>query len=144
MIISVDLFQNFLTAKGPRKILGPRAPHCLNPPLIPGFSGPEFIYCQNTPGAQGMAVNSRSGQPIYRQKNLECRCHEVLCFKIYSKFYNIYLFALCRNPGYDDSIYDCLLEGIAMAQSLDRKACFVISGDCNAKHEEWLNYNDTD
>ena len=49
-----------------------------------------------------------------------------------------------RNPGHDDSIYDCLLEGIALAQSNDRKACFVISGDCNAKHEEWLNSGVTD
>ena len=112
--------------------------------LIPGFSGPDFIYRRTTPGAQGMAVYSRSGQPVYRQKNLECSCHEILCFKIYSKFYNVYIFALYRNPGHDDSIYDCLLEGIALAQSVDRKACFVISGDCNAKHEEWLNSNVTD
>ena len=112
--------------------------------LIPGFSGPDIIYRRNTPGAQGMAVYSRSGQPIYRQKNLECRCHEILCFKIYSKFYNVYIFALYRNPGHDDSIYDCILEGIALAQSLDRKACFIITGDCNAKHQEWLNSNITD
>ena len=50
--------------------------------LIPGFSGPDLIYRRNTPGAQGMAVYSRSGQPIYRQKILECKRHEVLCFKI--------------------------------------------------------------
>ena len=112
--------------------------------LIPGFSGPDFIYRRHTPGAQGMAVYSKSGQPIYRQKNLECKCHEVLCFKIFSKHYNIYIFALYRNPGHDDSIYDCLLEGIGLAQSLDKKACFVISGDCNAKHQEWLNSNVTD
>ena len=112
--------------------------------LIPGFSGPDFIYRRDTPGAQGMAVYSRSGLPIYRQKNLECKCHEVLCFKIYSKFNNLYIFAVYRNPGHDDSIYDCLLERIALAQSTDRKACFVITGDCNAKHEEWLNSSLTD
>ena len=76
----------------------------------------DFIYCRNTPDAQGIAVYSRYGQPIYRQKNLECRCQEVLCFKIYSNFYNVYIFALYRNPGHHDSIYDCLLEGIASAQ----------------------------
>ena len=32
--------------------------------LIPGFSGPDFIYQINTPGALGMAVYSRSGQPM--------------------------------------------------------------------------------
>ena len=60
--------------------------------LIPGFSGPDFVYRRSIPGAQGMAVYTRSGLPIYRQKNLECRCHEVLCFKIYSKYHNIYMY----------------------------------------------------
>ena len=112
--------------------------------LIPGFDGPDFIYRRNIPHAQGMAVYSKSGRPIYRQKNLECSCHEVLCFKIFSKFYNIYAFAVYRNPNIDDSIYDCLLEKINMAQSLDSKASFVVCGDCNAKHSEWLNSNSTD
>ena len=31
-----------------------------------------------------------------------------------------------------------------MAQSLDSKASFVVCGDCNAKHSEWLNSNSTD
>ena len=76
-----------------------------------------------------MAVYSRCGQPVYRQKQLECGCHEVLCFKIFNKFYNVYLFALYRNPSNDDSIYDCLLERIAMAQSRDPKASSVIFGE---------------
>ena len=83
--------------------------------LIPGFSGPDFIYRRDTRGAQGMAVYSRSALPVYRQGNLECGCHEVLCFTIYGKFYNVCIFALYRNPGHDDSIYGCLLEGIALA-----------------------------
>ncbi|MEL6606532.1 MAG: endonuclease/exonuclease/phosphatase family protein, partial [Cyanobacteria bacterium J06614_10] len=112
--------------------------------LIPGFDGPEFVYRRSIPHAQGMAVYSRSGQPLYRQKSLECKCHEILCFKVYSKFYNTYVFALYRNPNHDDSIYDCILERIAMAQSQDSKASFVICGDCNAKHREWLNSNVTD
>ena len=112
--------------------------------LIPGFDSPQFIYRRDIPHAQGMAVYSRCGQPVYRQKRLECSCHEVLCFKVFSKFYNVYLFALYRNPNHDDSIYDCLLERIAMAQSQDPKASFVICGDCNAKHREWLDSNITD
>ena len=112
--------------------------------VIPGFDGPEFIYRRGIPHAQGMAVYSRSGQPIYRHKSLECSCHEVLCFKVYSKFHNIYFFALYRNPNHDDSIYDCILERIAMAQSQDPKASFVVCGDCNAKHREWLNSSITD
>ena len=97
--------------------------------LVPGFDGPEFIYRRSIPHAQGMAVYSRSGQPLYRHKSLECNCHEILCFKVYSKFYNIYIFALYRNPNHDDSIYDCILERIAMAQSQDPKASFIIYGD---------------
>ena len=112
--------------------------------FIPGFNGPDFIYRRGIPHAQGMAVYSRSGQPLYRHKSLECSCHEVLCFKIYSKFHNIYILALYRNPNHDDSIYDCILESIASAQSQDPKASFVICGDCNAKHREWLNSSITD
>ena len=112
--------------------------------FIPGFNGPDFIYRRGIPHAQGMAVYSRSGQPLYRHKSLECSCHEVLCFKVYSKFHNIYILALYRNPNHDDSIYDCILESIASAQSQDPKASFVICGDCNAKHREWLNSSITD
>ena len=112
--------------------------------LIPGFNGPEFIYRRGIPHAQGMAVYSRTGQPVYRQKSLECGCHEILCFKIFSKFHNIYIFSLYRNPNHDDSIYDCILEKMAMAQSQDPKASFVVCGDCNAKHRDWLNSNITD
>ena len=112
--------------------------------LLPGFDGPQFVYRCSTPNAQGMAVYSRSGLPVYRQKPLECLCHELLCFKVYSKHYNVYVFALYRNPNHDDSIYDCILEKIALAQSQDPKASFVICGDCNAKHKEWLGSNITD
>ena len=52
--------------------------------LIPGFSEPHLLYRCNIPNAQGMAVYIRSGMPIYCQDKLECICHEILCFKIYS------------------------------------------------------------
>ena len=54
------------------------------------------------------------------------------------------MFALYRNPNHDDSIYDCLLEKLALAQSQDPKSSFVICGDCNAKHKEWLDSHITD
>ena len=53
--------------------------------LIPGFSEPHLLYRHNIPNAQGMAVYIRLGMLIYRQNKLECKCHEILCFKIYSK-----------------------------------------------------------
>ena len=37
-----------------------------------------------------------------------------------------------------------MLERIATAQSQDPKASFIICGDCNAKHQEWLDSNSTD
>ena len=112
--------------------------------LIPGYSEPHFLYRRNIPNAQGMAVYIRSGMPIYRQNKFECKCHEMLCFKIYSKFNNIYVFACYRNPSCDDSIYDCLLESMSTIQSLDSKASFVICGDFNAHHKDWLISRTTD
>ena len=112
--------------------------------LIPGFSEPHLLYRRNIPNAQGMAVYIRSGMPIYRQNKLECKCHEILCFKIYSKFNNIYVFACYRNPSCDDSIYDCLLESMSTIQSLDSKASFVICGSFNVHHKDWLISRTTD
>ena len=43
-----------------------------------------------------------------------------------------------RNPGHDGSLYDCLLDLMARAQSPDPKAVFVFMGDANAHHAEWL------
>ena len=112
--------------------------------LIPGFSEPHLLYQRNIPNAQGMAAYIRSGMPIYRQNKLECKCHEILCFKIYRKFNNIYVFACYRNPSCDDSINDYLLESMSTIQSLDSKASFVICGDFNAHHKDWLISHTTD
>ena len=65
--------------------------------IIPGFSESHLLYRRNIPNAQGMAVYIRSGMPIYRQNKLECKCHEILCFKIYSKFNNICLCLLSQS-----------------------------------------------
>ena len=46
--------------------------------FIPGFDGPEFIYRRGIPHAQGMAVYSRSGQPLYQHKSLESSFHDLL------------------------------------------------------------------
>ena len=42
------------------------------------------------------------------------------------------------NPGYDSSLYDCLLDSMAQVQSVDDKAVFVFVGDANAYHFKWL------
>ncbi len=59
--------------------------------------------------------------------------------KICSRFNNYYIFSVYRNPDLDDSIYDCLLGSMASIQESDSKASFVVLGDVNAHHQEWLN-----
>ena len=102
-----------------------------------------YQYRRNIPNAQGMAVYIRSGMPIYHQNKLVCKCHEILCFKIYSKF-NIYVFACYRNPSCDDSIYMTAFWNQCQLFSLDSKASFVICGDFNAHHKDWLISRTTD
>ena len=91
-----------------------------------------------------MAIYVKKNRPIYCQPHYECKCHEILCSKIYSRFYNIYIFAVYRNPTADDTIYDCLLEQISKIQTNDPKASFIVCGDINAHHREWLSSRNTD
>ena len=91
-----------------------------------------------------MAVFTRKNSAIYHQSKYECKCHEVLCSKIYSRYHNIYLFAVYRNPTADDAIFDCLLDQVSRIQSNDSKAAFIVCGDINAHHREWLSSRITD
>ena len=51
---------------------------------------------------------------------------------------NFYLFGTYRNPSTDDRIFNCLLSGMALIQSEDRRAAFCFMGDFNRHREEWL------
>jgi hypothetical protein len=51
---------------------------------------------------------------------------------------NFYLFFVYRSPAIDDSVYDCLLLSMSSIQSTDPKAAFLVVGDFNAHHREWL------
>ena len=57
-------------------------------------------------------------------------------FRICSRINNSYVYY--RNPGNDDSLYDCLLDSIARVQSVDDNVVFVFVGNVNAHHSEWL------
>ena len=57
----------------------------------------------------------------------------VLCVRICSWMKNNYVYTFYRNPGYDGSLYDCLLD-ISVVQSVDDKAVFVFVSDANAHH----------
>ena len=74
-------------------------------------------------GTHGMALYVRKGFQSFRQRKLECSCHESCVFRICSKINNFYVYAFHRKPGHDGSLYDYLLDS---------------KGDANAHHSEWL------
>ena len=49
---------------------------------------------------------------------------------------NFYVFSLYSNL--DDSISNCLLISIAAGQAEDVRASFLLMGDLNGHHQEWL------
>ena len=57
-------------------------------------------------------------------------------FRICIRINNFYVKAIYRNPEHDGSLYDCLLDSMALVQSVDDKAVFV--GDTNAHQSGWL------
>lgn len=105
--------------------------------LLPGFNKPILKPCVRN-GNRGMALYLRSGFSAVRMARFECSCHEMFCVRVCGKYNNFYNFAIYRSPNTDDSIYDCLLEKMAIIQERDVKASFVFIGDFNAHHREWL------
>ena len=59
-------------------------------------------------------------------------------FSICSRINIFYVCAFYRNPGHDGSLYDCLLDCMALVQSVEDKAVFVFVGNDNGHHSEWL------
>ena len=59
-------------------------------------------------------------------------------FRICSRINNFYVYDFYHNPEHDSSLYDYLLDFMAMVQSVDDKAVFVFVGDVNAHRSEWL------
>ena len=51
---------------------------------------------------------------------------------------NFYVYGFYCNLGHDGSLYDCLFDSMAWAQSVDDKAVFVFVSDANAHHSDWL------
>ena len=48
------------------------------------------------------------------------------------------MFSLYRNHDLGDRIFDCLLTSMAAAHAEDVRASFLIWGDLNGHHQEWL------
>ena len=59
---------------------------------IPNFRKPVMLRRDSIPRARGMCVYIRSSCVATRQSKFECRCHEILLVKIYSRFNNYYFF----------------------------------------------------
>ena len=51
---------------------------------------------------------------------------------------NLYAFSLYRNPDLDERIFHCLLTSMAAVRAEDVRASFLIVGDLNGHHQEWL------
>ena len=51
---------------------------------------------------------------------------------------NFYVFSLYCNPDLDDRIFYCLLTSMAAVQAEYMHASFLIVGDLNGHHQEWL------
>ena len=111
---------------------------------IPTFGGPQQRLAGCIPHARGSALYIREGVTAFRQSSFECRCHEMLVVRVCGNVSNLYVFSVYRNPGLDDSIYQCLLRAVHDVQVADRKAAFVVVGDVNAHHVQWLQSRFTD
>ena len=49
-------------------------------------------------------------------------------------------FAFTANPGHDDSLNNCLLDSMARVHTVDDTAVFVVVGDGNDYHSDWLEW----
>ena len=106
--------------------------------LMPGFKKPILLRRNSIPRAQGLAIYIRSSFSATRTSGYECGCHETVIIKISSRYKNFYIFPSYRNPDLDDGIYECLLNSMALIQQADVKAAFIVVGDFNAHHRDWL------
>ena len=43
-----------------------------------------------------------------------------------------------RSPSADDHIYDCLVNTVSRIQQADERAGFLVMGDFNCHHSDWL------
>ena len=62
----------------------------------------------------------------------------MLVFGVCGVRQNLYVFSLYCNPDLDDRIFDCLLASMAAVQAKDICASFLLVGDLNGHHQDWL------
>ena len=62
----------------------------------------------------------------------------MLVFRVCGVRQNLYVSSIYRNPDLDDQIFHCLLASMAAVQAEDVRASFLLVGDFNGHHQEWL------
>ena len=102
--------------------------------LVPRFGRPVLLCQGKMPRARGMATYVRDGYRAFCQPKFECRCCEMLVFRVGGMRQNLYVFSLYRNPDLDDRIFDCLLASMAVVQTEDIRAYFLSVSDLNWHH----------
>ena len=106
--------------------------------LVLGFGRPVLLCRGKMPWARGMAAYVRVGYGAFHQPKFERGCCEMLVFRVCGVRLFLYVFSLYRNPDLDDRIFDCLLASVAAVQVEDIRAFFLIVGNLNGHHQEWL------
>ena len=70
-------------------------------------------------------------------------CCEMQVFRVCVVRQNVNVFNLYRNPDLANRIFDCLLTSMAAVQAEDARASFLLVGDLNCHHQEWLDLTTT-
>ena len=106
--------------------------------LVRGFGRPVLLCRGKMPRAHGMAAYVRDGYEAFCQPKFECGCCEMQVFMACGMRQNLYVYRLYRNPDLDDWIFDSLLTSMAAVQAEDVHASFLLVGELNGHHQEWL------
>ena len=111
---------------------------------IPHFGSPLLNLRKPRAGVLGQVAYVRDGLVCTRQKRFECGCCEYMVLKVCGSHRNFYVFNVYRSPSTDDRVFDCLVSSIAQIQQADGRSSFVVAGDFNCHHENWLGSRTTD
>ena len=106
--------------------------------VVPRFYRLVLLCRDGMPRAREMAPYVRDGYGVFRQPKFECGCCEILVFRVCGARQNFYVFSLYRILDIDDRIYECLLTVMAAVKAVDVHASFLLLGDLNGHHQEWL------
>ena len=82
---------------------------CLKLQFLDVETNPVLLSRGKMPRARGMAANVRDCFGAFRQPKFECRCFEMLVFRVCGVRQNLYMYSLYLYPDLYDRIFYCLL-----------------------------------